>query len=183
MKRICVFCSSSEEIDPALHKTAFEVGLFLGRNFEEVIYGGSNRGLMGKLAQGVLESKGNLTAVIPQALLYEIFGTKLGAKMVVVETRAERKAKMLELSDALIALPGGWGTMDEIFEMLTLAQSGSHSKPCGFLNANGYYDLLLAFIDSMFKNGAISQEHRSLAISAHIIEDLVKKMDHFKPIR
>ena len=161
MKRICVFCGSSPGSRPEYAQAAKALGKKLAHEKLELVYGGGSVGMMGILAQAVLTNGGQVTGVITRHL-YEMEVAFQGlTDMKIVDTMHERKAMMAELSDGFIALPGGFGTMDEIFEIMTWAQLDLQRKPLGFLNVNGYYDRLMAFIDHMFDQEFVNPECRS----------------------
>jgi uncharacterized protein (TIGR00730 family) len=143
-KSIAVFCASSDGNDPAIYEEAYKVGSFLARQQIEVVFGGSRLGLMGQVAKGALDNNGEVTGVIPDFLkTKEVVHTGL-TNLITTEDMHGRKLKMHDLSDAFIALPGGFGTLEELFEILTWGQLGLHRKPIGILNSNGYYDDLLS---------------------------------------
>ena len=162
--RICVFCGSSTGNNQLFASAAQETGEILARRGIPLVYGGGRVGLMGVLAEATLNAGGTVIGVIPRSLLErEIQHTGL-SELHVVSTMHERKTKMAELSDGFIALPGGAGTLEEIFEQWTWAQLGIHHKPCGFLNANGYFDPLRQMISRMAEQGFLRQEHASMLL-------------------
>lgn len=179
MKTICVYCGSRKGTDPAYLQAARDLGEHLSTLNIELVYGGSDLGLMGILASSVLHNNGEVTAVMPLDLK-EKAGHKEGTKLIVVDTMHQRKQKMFELADAFIALPGGLGTLDEIFEMLAWSQLGYNTKPCGFLNINGYFDSLLSFLDNASAKGFMEPEHRTLAFATNSIPDLMERFYSFK---
>ena len=149
MKSIAVYCGSSFGTDEAFKKSAVELGLALKKRGVGLVYGGAQVGLMGVIADAVIEQKGTVIGVMPSFLgRKEIVHHHL-TKLIEVETMHQRKEKMIELSDGFIAMPGGFGTMEELFEVLTRAQLGLHSKPIGLLNVNGYYDLFISFLENL----------------------------------
>jgi uncharacterized protein (TIGR00730 family) len=165
IRKLCVFCGSSSGNDPVYSGAAQSLGRMLVRRGVGLVYGGGSVGLMGVLADAVLAAGGEVTGVIPSALAAkEIQHTGLTHSHVVDNMHA-RKALMNELSDAFVALPGGYGTLEELFEVVTWAQLGLHSKPVGLLNVVGYFDGLLGCIDSAVAEGFIKPEHRRLLIS------------------
>jgi len=174
MKTICVFCGASEKYNPIYLDSTRELSNYLSKNQINLVYGGSNLGLMGILANAVLNNNGKVTAVMPKDLL-ESCGNNNGSKLIIVENLQQRKQTMFDLSDGFIVLPGGYGTLDEIFEILTWRQLGYHEKPCGFLNVSGYYDLLMSFLDNALINGFVGPDHRDLAFAADNVDDLMKK--------
>src|SRR5215475_2650578 len=153
MKRICVFCGSSSGSRPEYRVCAEELGTELIRRQIGLIYGGGNVGLMGAIADAVLRGGGEAIGVIPEHLMTREIAHKQLTKLHVVRSMHERKALMADLSDAFIALPGGFGTLEEFCEAVTWAQLGLHAKPCGILNVQGYYSPLLAMFDDAVREG------------------------------
>lgn len=179
---LAVFCASSDGVDPLIFKEAYEVGVFLAHNKIELIYGGSKLGLMGQVARGVLEHNGNVTGVIPEFLkTKEVVQTGL-TNLITTQDMHQRKLKMHDLSDGFIALPGGFGTLEELFEILTWAQLGLHKKPIGILNSNRYYDDLLAMMNNMVRKGLLREEYVNLVLVSESIEGLYEQLLKFKPI-
>jgi uncharacterized protein (TIGR00730 family) len=162
MNRICVFCGASAGDDPVYEATADALGRELAARSIEVVTGGGKVGLMGVVADAALEAGGRVTGIIPRALEEREVAHRGLTRLHVVETLHERKALMHELSDAFIALPGGFGTLDELAETVTWAQLGIHGKPIGILNADGYFDDLLSFVDGAVARGFVSDAHRAL---------------------
>ena len=182
MKRIVVFCGASDGNDEQLNSAAYNFGKLLAAEHIQLVYGGAKIGLMGGVASGVLENKGNAVGVIPDFLTSkEVVHTNL-SELIIVETMHERKLKMHELSDGIVALPGGFGTLEELFEMLTWAQLGLHKKPIGILNCNGFYDDLLQFIDTMIDKQLLKSGYKKLVLVAETPEELLEKMRGFKPL-
>ncbi len=149
MKRVTVFCGALEGHKTIYKEQAQALGQALVRKHIELIYGGGQIGLMGILADSVLQNGGKVIGVIPQYLKTKELAHSNLSELIVVQTMHERKAKMNELTDGVIALPGGFGTLDELFEMLTWAQLGLHKKPVGILNVDNFYDKLIDFIESL----------------------------------
>lgn len=166
MKSVCVFCGSSAGRDPLFSEMAVKMGENLANRGSRLIYGGGSVGLMGIIADAVLAAGGEAIGIIPRFLWEKEVGHKSLSKMHIVETMHERKAKMAELADAFVAMPGGLGTLEEIFEIWTWAQLGVHAKPIGFLNVSGYYDPLLQALDSMVEKGLLHPLHRAMALSS-----------------
>lgn len=162
--RLCVFCGSSTGADPKYWHAARELGTTLAENGTAVVFGGGKVGLMGALADAALERGGEVIGVIPRALATKELAHDGVTKLHIVESMHERKALMADLSDGFIAMPGGLGTLEELFEVLTWAQLGIHSKPCGLLNVGGYYDLLIAFLDFTVRQQLLKSEHRSIIV-------------------
>ncbi|MGB3632544.1 MAG: TIGR00730 family Rossman fold protein [Rubrobacteraceae bacterium] len=162
MNSICVFCGSSSGKDPAYTEGARSLGVSLADRGIKLVYGGGHVGLMGVVADAALEAGGEVVGVMPRSLVDREIAHETLTDLRVVGSMHERKALMSELSDGFIALPGGNGTLEEFFEVLTWAQLGEHRKPCGLLNISGYYDPLLAVLDHMMDKGFLSKEHRSI---------------------
>ncbi len=162
MRRICVFCGSSMGARPEYAERAAELGRMIAQRGLGLVYGGGNIGLMGVLATAALEAGGEVIGVIPEALMKFEVGHPDLAELRVVGSMHERKALMADLSDAFIALPGGIGTMEELFEVWTWAQLGFHPKPLGFLDVAGYYDHLHTFLDHMRTEGFLRDRHRGM---------------------
>lgn len=180
MKSVCVFCASSLGKDPVYGQTAFELGEILAENGIELIYGGAQVGLMGKLADGALSKKGKVTGVIPEFLKTKEIEHRGLSELILVKTMHERKALMHDRSDAFIALPGGFGTMEELFEILTWAQLNLHQKPIGILNINGYYDALIQLIDKMIEEDLLRNEYKGMLLVSDSIEDLLSQMNLYE---
>jgi uncharacterized protein (TIGR00730 family) len=179
MRSIVVFCGSGNGKNPSFLDMAFETGKFLAIKNIDVIYGGAKIGLMGAVADGALSVGGKVIGVIPEFLAAkEIRHDKLSEKIIVTSMH-ERKLMMSDLCTGVIALPGGFGTLDELFEMLTWAQLGLHQKPIGLLNFNGYYDHLLKFVNSMMEENFISESNRSILLEDSSIEQLLIKMQTY----
>ena len=181
MNHITVFCASSAGFDPQYGEAARALGQFLAKQNITLIYGGGRVGLMGILADAVLAEGGQAIGVIPQFLLdLEVGHTGL-TELLVVKSMHERKLRMAELGDGVIALPGGFGTLEELIEILTWSQLALHGKPVGILNTNGYYNLLRQFFDHMVEEGLLKPQNRDLAIFEDDIERLYEKMSIFRP--
>lgn len=180
MKRIAVFCGSSSGNDPEFESQAYALGAFLASQNIGLVYGGSKLGLMGATAYGFLDHDGEAIGVLPTFLAKkEIAHPKL-TEIHLVESMHERKAMMNELSDGVIALPGGFGTLEELFEMLTWAQLGLHQKPIGILNLNGYYDELVSFFDTMVDKKLLKPEYRQMVVVDSSFEALFAKMQAYQ---
>jgi len=180
MKRICVFCGSSPGIDPIYMKTALDIGKFLLEYGYGLVYGGGMVGLMGALAKRVMDGKGEVIGVIPRDLVEREVGFTELHDLRVVESMHERKALMYELADGFIALPGGYGTFDEFFEILTWAQLGLHKKPCALLNTNNYFDQLIDFLRHANKQGFIANDCLDLLLIENDPILLLKRMEAYK---
>ena len=180
IRRIAVFCGSSRGTERIFEEQAYELGKTLAVQNIELVYGGANVGLMGTVANGVMENGGKAIGVLPVFLKkVEIANLNL-TELVMVDTMHQRKAKMNELSDGVIALPGGFGTLEEFFEMLTWAQLGLHRKPVALLNVDGFYDALLALVDTMVDRGFLRKENREMLLVSDNIEDLLDKMRKYE---
>jgi uncharacterized protein (TIGR00730 family) len=176
MKRICVFCGSHVGKDPAYARVARDTADAIVAAGYGIVYGGGGIGLMKVVADAALAAGGEVTGVIPHALARTEVAHQGLTELHVVNSMHERKAMMVDLSDAFIALPGGYGTMDEFCEVLTWRQLRIHDKPVGLLNVDGFYDPLLALFDSMVSQGFIGPHTRGLFIDAPRIDDLLKEM-------
>lgn len=184
MKRVCVFCGSSAGLRPEYANAAQGLAITLARRGLGLVYGGGNVGLMGVLADSMLRAGGEVIGVIPQSLVAREVAHHGVSELRVVETMHQRKALMCELSDAFIALPGGFGTLDEFFEILTWAQLGIHGKPSGLLNVSGFYDPLLAMLDHAVVEQFLRPAHRELVITDTDADSLVQRLlslSAFKP--
>jgi len=182
MKRICVNCGSSPGFDPSYMEMAHRLGqALLDRNLE-LVYGGADVGLMGEVADTVLKAGGSAIGVIPKSFAQKVSHDGL-TELHVVESMHERKGMMFDLSDGFIALPGGFGTLDELFEMLTRGQLGLHDKPVGVLNTNGFFDHLFSAIDRMVDEGFLKDLNRDMVLVNDCIETLVDSMRNYAPPR
>ena len=180
MKRITVFCGSSFGTDKVFEEQAYLVGKTLAKESIELVYGGAKVGLMGAVANGVLENNGTVIGVLPTFLKKVEIAHDNVTELILVETMHQRKTKMDELSDGTIALPGGFGTLEEFFEMLTWAQLGLHKKPVALLNINGFYNDLLHFIQNMVDKGFLKQTNRDMLLVSDNIEDLLHQMKNYQ---
>lgn len=169
---VCVFLGAMEGTNPAYRSNARLLGFELAKHNCTLVYGGASNGLMGVLADAVLEAGGNVVGVIPSVLSTELQHPNL-TELHLVETMHDRKALMLELADACIAFPGGLGTIEEVFEVWNAKKLGIHNKPLGFLNINGYYDLLLKFLNNCSEERFITEEHLELALITDNPNDLI----------
>ena len=181
MKSVCVFCGSHPGFDPAYARTARALGETLAGAGIELVYGGGHVGLMGAVADAALAAGGEVTGIMPKALVdREIAHTSL-TRLHVVGSMHERKAMMSELSEGFVALPGGSGTLEEFFEVLTWAQLGEHGKPCGLLNIAGYYDPLLAVFDHMVDRGFLNEKHRAMVLVESEPTAMLAKFEEYRP--
>ncbi len=181
LSKICVFCGSSPGAGAEYLRAAQQLGETLAHRNITLVYGGSKVGLMGRVAKAAAGAGGQVTGVIPQSLVdMEVADTEV-ADLRVVGSMHERKALMADLSDGFIALPGGLGTIEEFFEVVTWAQLGFHQKPCGLLNINGYFDPLLAFLDGMQRQEFIDREHRKMILVDAAIDGLLDQFENYTP--
>jgi hypothetical protein len=178
--RITVFCGSADGVHTEYYEAAYQMGCALAGHGIGLVYGAGKTGLMGALADGVLQVGGAVTGVIPDGLNTPQLAHAGLTQLEILPGIQVRKARMSELADAFIALPGGFGTFDELFETLTWAQIGLHHKPVGLLNTRGYFDSLLALMDHMLQEGFIYPEHRCLVCQAAEPEDLLAALDAFQ---
>lgn len=181
MKRITVFCGSSSGTEEIYTSNAILLGETLAKLNIELVYGGANVGLMGAVADGVLNNGGKAIGVLPNFLRSKEIAHKQLTELILVDTMHERKTKMNDLCDGVIALPGGFGTLDELFEMLTWGQLGLHKKPIAILNVNGYYDSLILFIQNMTDKGLLKEVNREMLLVSDTIDDLLDKMENYIP--
>ncbi|AMN52975.1 LOG family protein [Labrenzia sp. CP4] len=181
MKSICVFCGSSYGALEAYADIARETGRVIAEQGYTLVYGGAKVGLMGTVADAALEAGGKVIGVLPRSLQDKEIGHEGLSELHLVDSMHERKAMMADLSDAFIALPGGVGTLEEIFEVWTWGQLGYHKKPCGFLNAEGYYDHLIAFLDHQTEQGFTKQVMRDMAQIASSPLDMIRQFENYTP--
>jgi uncharacterized protein (TIGR00730 family) len=180
MQDVCVFCGSSPGEDPVFMQSAKALGEAIGKASMGLVYGGAHVGLMGQVADAVLAGGQKVVGVIPQSFAHKVSHAGL-TELHVVDSMHTRKAMMFELAGACIALPGGFGTLEELTEVLTWAQLEFHQKPIGLLNINGYYDALLAFFDQAVLAGFIKPQHLELLIVHHDPIELLKLLEDYKP--
>jgi len=180
MKSIAVYCGSSSGINGIYKEQTQRLGRMLAANKIHVIYGGGKVGLMGVLADAVLDEGGQITGVIPDFLKTKEVAHAQLSELICVESMHERKALINEMSDGAIALPGGLGTLDELFEILTWGQLGLHSKPIGILNTNGYFSHILTAIDRMIHEGFLKERNREMILVSEEMEDLFQNMKTYK---
>ena len=185
MKSLCVFCGANAGHDPRYRAAAEELGRTLAARGIELVYGGGNVGLMGAVADACLAAGGRVVGVIPQALVgKEVAGRHVDhrglSRLEVVDSMHTRKARMAELADAFIALPGGFGTFEEFCEILTWGQLGFHSKAMGLLNINGFYDPLLAMFDHAVREGFLREQNRAMALADSDLERLLAALADYR---
>jgi uncharacterized protein (TIGR00730 family) len=182
MKRICVFCGSSQGSRPEYRSAAEEMARELVRRNIGLVYGGGKVGLMGIIADAVMRSGGEAVGVIPENLMAREVGHNGLTKLHVVRSMHERKALMADLSDAFVALPGGFGTLEEFCEVVTWSQLGLHAKPCGILNVLGYYSPLLAMFDHAVEERFLKPENRALVLARESAPELLQALEEWCPI-
>jgi uncharacterized protein (TIGR00730 family) len=181
VKALAVYCGSATPADPVYIEAAHHVGRTLAERAITVVYGGGRLGLMGAVADSALDAGGKVIGVIPEALVDAEVAHRGCTELRVVKNMHERKALFTDLSDGFINLPGGVGTMDEMWEAVSWSQLGYHSKPVGVLNIAGYYDHLIAFNAHMVEVGFVREAHKGILLVAEAIEDLLDKMAAYQP--
>lgn len=181
MNRLCVYCGSSPGSNEAYAVAAKELARLLVSSDTELVYGGSSKGIMGVLADAVLAGGGKVSGVIPQSLVDKEVAHDGLTELHVVNSMHERKSLMTVLSDGFVAMPGGFGTLEEIVEVLTWGQLQFHTKPCGFLNVAGYFDHLLAYFDHANREGFLRSEHRGMLLVASTPAQLLNLFEHYEP--
>jgi uncharacterized protein (TIGR00730 family) len=180
LNKICVFCGSSDGNDPEINQAAISLGEAFVKDNITLVYGAAKIGIMGTLAKSVLEGKGSVIGIIPDFLkMKEVVHLGL-TQLITTQNMHERKLHMQEISDGFIAMPGGFGTLEELFEIITWLQLGLHSKPIGLLNINGFYDDLIKLVENMVKKGFVSIENYNLLLVDSEIENLLQKMRNFE---
>lgn len=179
MKSISVFCGSSMGVDPVYILQAILLGKTLAKQNIQLVYGGARIGLMGAIADGVLNNHGKVIGVLPNFLRSKEIAHEGLTELILVESMHERKMKMHELCDGIIALPGGFGTLEELFEMLTWGQLGLHKKPVGVLNVNGYYDNLNLLLQTMVDQGFLKEVNFKMLLVSNDIDELLHKMNNY----
>ena len=179
MKRIAVFCGSSIGFNPVYMEAAKELGNYFANNHIGMVYGGGKVGLMGVIADEILSHKGEVIGVIPTLLEKEEVVHAGVEEMIVCKKMSERKVIMSKLIDGYITLPGGFGTLDELFEALTLNQLHIEQKPVGLLNVNGFFDAVLLQLDKMVEEGYLKQTNRNMLLVANSVDDLMQKMNNY----
>ncbi|WP_316848396.1 TIGR00730 family Rossman fold protein [Pedobacter psychrodurus] len=182
LNSVCVYCGSNFNGDVALRNAIKQLAETLVKQEIRLVYGGGSVGVMGVLANDVLDFGGLVTGVIPQFLMDKEVGHKGVTEMIVTENMHQRKQKMADLSDGFVILPGGFGTLEEFFEVLTWLQLGLHTKPIGVLNVNGFYDPLFAQMDMMVQSKFLKPANRDLVFNESNAEMLISKMDDFSAV-
>jgi uncharacterized protein (TIGR00730 family) len=181
LKRIAVYCGSATPADPVYIESARDVGRELAARGIGLVYGGGKLGLMGAVADAVLAGGGEVIGVIPTALVNAEVAHRGLSELHVVDTMHERKARFTELSDGFLTIPGGTGTMDELWEAMSWAQLGYHVKPVALLNVAGFYDGLLEFVGKMGEVGFLRPQHQGILLADDDLPRLLAKMDAFEP--
>ena len=181
MKTIAIFCGSSKGSDRIYEEQAYLLGKVLAESGIGLVYGGAKVGLMGAVADGALKHGGQVIGVLPYFLQKKEIVHERLSELILVETMHERKMKMNQLSDAFIALPGGFGTLEEFFEVLTWGQLGLHQKPMGLLNTNGFYDELIALAQQMVDKGFLKEINQQMLLWDTDISNLLDKMRNYQP--
>ncbi|MFJ3446627.1 TIGR00730 family Rossman fold protein [Pseudomonas sichuanensis] len=179
VRSVCVFCGASIGANPAYREAAIALGQAIARRGLTLVYGGGAVGLMGTVADAALAAGGEVVGIIPESLMNAEIGHKGLTRLEVVDGMHARKARMAELSDAFIALPGGLGTLEELFEVWTWGQLGYHAKPLGLLDVNGFYEKLGGFLDQIVEEGFVRPQHRAMLQLAQQPDELLEAMDSF----
>lgn len=180
LNKICVFCGSSDGNDSQITEAAIQLGKLFAQREITLVYGAAKIGVMGTIAKTILDNKGNVIGIIPQFLKKkEVVHLGL-TKLITTQNMHERKLQMQEVSDGFIALPGGFGTLEELFEIITWLQLGLHTKPIGLLNTNGFYDELLKMLETMVRKGFLSMKNYEILLVDTSAEGLLQKMENFK---
>jgi len=179
--KVAVYCGSSSGNDASYINEAKILGRFFGNNEIELVYGGGNVGLMGAIADAVLDSGGRVYGVIPEHLKEKEIAHPNLTQLIIVANMHERKAKIASMADAFVALPGGAGTLEEIFEAWTWGQLGHHSKPCALYNTNGFYDQLLSMIKTMTEKGFLISDYAEMLINTDNPHELIQCIEKYQP--
>lgn len=180
MKNICVFCGSSSGNQSNFEEKAFELGQFLAQKNIGLVYGGAKVGLMGAVANGALQNNGKVYGVLPIFLQEKELAHPELTELFLTENMHERKTKMHDLSDGIIALPGGFGTLEELFEMLTWGQLGLHKKPIALYNIDGFYDKLIEFVEVTIQQGFLKPVYRDMLLVSDSAEELIHLMNNYQ---
>ena len=181
LKSVCVYCGSADHLKAEYLDAAYALGQFLAQSGILVVYGAGKTGLMGKLAEGALDAGGKVTGIVPKNLFTPVLIHDSLSLLEVVDDIQIRKARMSELAQGFIALPGGYGTFDELFETLTWAQIGLHSKPIGLLNVAHYFDPLIKLVANAWQEGFIYPGHENLLLEETDPRRLIEKMENYAP--
>ena len=181
MKKVAVFCGSSLGFNEVYKNEAIKLGDYFAENNIGLVYGGGKIGMMGVLADAILKKNGKVTGVIPGLLRHEEVAHTEITEMIITKTMSKRKVKISRLVDGYIGLPGGFGTLDEIFEALTLGQLGIEQKPVGILNTNGFFDPLIQQLEVMVTEGYLKQSNKEMLMVSDSIDILISQMFNYKP--
>jgi uncharacterized protein (TIGR00730 family) len=181
LTRLCVFCGTNAGSRPEYGSAARELGTLLAEEVIELVYGGASVGIMGELADAVQAAGGHVTGIIPQQLIQKESAHRGIQDLIVVASMHQRKSQMADLSDGFIALPGGIGTLEGFFEILTWGQLGIHAKPCGILNIAGYFDALTVFLDHAVAEGFLTQQHRNTIMVETKPRALLDRLRAYEP--
>ncbi len=181
MNSVCVFCGSASGTNPVYAEAARELGRAFAAHNLTLVYGGGRVGLMGEVATAALASGGRVVGVIPHSLALKEIALEDCTELIVVNTMHERKALMADRADAFVAMPGGYGTCDELFEIITWAQLGIHNKPVAVLNVNGFFTPLLAWLDHIVTEGLLRPKHRELLLVADSVPELLARLAAWAP--
>jgi uncharacterized protein (TIGR00730 family) len=179
MKRVCVYCGSNKGVRPVYANAARDLAAVLVRHELDLVYGGADRGIMGIIADEVLQLGGKVHGVIPQMLIDKELAHQGLTELHVVSSMHARKSMMAALSDGFIAMPGGFGTLEEIIEIVTWGQLRFHDKPCGLLNVDGYFDHLLCYMDHASAEGFLRKENRNMLLSDNTATGLVQQFERY----
>lgn len=180
MQSVCIFCGASHGSKPIFSQQASATGRFIAEQGWTLVYGGAQIGLMGAVADGALEAGGKVVGILPRFLQLKEIAHEGLSELVLVESMHERKLEMHERSDAVVALPGGFGTLEELMEMMTWAQLGLHQKPMGLLNTDGYYSPLLQLFKQMVDNGLLREQHQQLLQYSDSIPELFELLQNYQ---
>ena len=178
---ICVFCSSSNALDSKFFKEAIDLGTLLSEHKHNLVYGGANVGLMNEIAETMLKHGSHITGVIPEVINNKGLAFKDAHELIITKDLSERKMKMMNLSDAFIALPGGFGTLEEILEVVTLKQLQVHNKPIIFLNTDNFYSKLFSFFETIYDNYFAKKEYKSYYYLAETPDEIVEYLNNYSP--
>jgi uncharacterized protein (TIGR00730 family) len=181
IRNVCVYCGSSPGVRASYAALARDIAAALVRRGLGLVYGGASVGVMGVVADAVLQAGGRAVGVIPRPLVEKELAHRKLSELRITESMHERKSLMAELADAFVALPGGLGTLDELFEIWTWAQLGLHSKPCGLLDCDQYYQGLVSFLDHATREGFVRPQHRAMLLISTDADDLLDQLIHYEP--
>lgn len=180
MKRLAVYCGSNNGTDPAYREAALALAQAMTQHHLDLVYGGSDIGLMGAISQAILQQQGHVIGVMPQIFFDRGIEAPNLTELIKVRDMSERKAKMINLADGFVVLPGGFGTFEEFYQTISWSQLGLHQKPIAVLNINGFFDSMFGMIDQMIKGGFVPAENRSLVINAKSVAAVFQGFANFK---